>query len=82
MPHFFIDTDDGPLFCRDEECPLYSGLSAAEAIAVRSLREIARDARAPLGGEIRAHVRDETGAIRVTAILWETVERAERWRIS
>lgn len=76
MPRYFIDTDDGRHFCQDEDGAHYADVSDAEALAVWTLSEIARDtAHRGTLSPLCACVRDEAGAVLATATLQLTVER-------
>ncbi|WP_449410630.1 DUF6894 family protein [Methylobacterium komagatae] len=79
MPRYFIDTDDGHLFCQDENGGDFADVGDAETLALRALSEIARDT-GPRGtpGSLCARVRDEAGAVLATATLRLTVERHRR----
>ena len=71
MPRYFIDTDDGDLFLKDEEGFDLSGLHEACVQAQGVLADLAREKIAKAGSQwsMTTFVRDETGKTVLQAAL-------------
>ena len=76
MPRYFIDTNDGDLFLKDEEGLDLSGLQEARAQAQGALSDLAREKIAQAGSvwSMTTFVRDETGKTVVRAALSLSVQ--------
>ena len=71
MPRYFIDTDDGDLFLKDEEGLDLSSLREARVQAQGALADLAREKIARAGSQwsMTTSVRNESGKIVVRADL-------------
>jgi hypothetical protein len=77
MPRYFFDFHAGERLACDEHGVVLSGPQAAEAEAINSLCDLARD-RLPGERQVVVEVRDEGGRQMLTAKLALTVQKAGR----
>lgn len=70
MSHYYIDTDDGALFIRDDGDREFASVEAARDLAQRALREMAEQ-QTPDGERriFKASIRDGIGTVLYVATL-------------